>query len=69
MSRKKQGQRDKVLEMLRAGPATSEHFLDERVPRFSARIKELRDAGYVILGVKRPASSTWVYTLISEPTL
>lgn len=67
MSKKKQGQRDRVLEMLRTG-ATSEQFLEAKISRFSARIKELRDAGYGISGELQPGHSTWLYRLVSEPT-
>lgn len=66
MSKKKQGQRDKVLEMLRTG-ATSEQFVEANVLRYSARIKELRDAGYVISGTHRVEHAGWLYRLESEP--
>lgn len=67
MSKKKQPQRDKVLAMLRAGAVTSDQFIDANVLRYSARIKELRDAGCVISSDRRVGRSTWIFTLVSEP--
>lgn len=68
MSVKKQGQRDKVLAMLRAGAVTSEQFIDANVIRYSARIKELRDAGYGISADRRVGRATWIFALVSEPS-
>ena len=52
----------------RAGPrgVTTGEFIDARIPRFSARIDELRDAGWVIHRARLRASS-YRYTVISEP--
>lgn len=45
-------QRDKVLSMLRAGPVCGTDFLRAYIPRFGARIYELRQQGHVV--VERP---------------
>jgi Helix-turn-helix domain len=62
-------QRHKVLSLLRhAGDAgvTNAVFLDWRIPRFSARICELREDGYEITtGAEH--NSRVRYTLVSEP--
>ena len=42
-------QRDRVLSLLRDGPVCSTTFLSEHVPRFSARLFELRNDGYRII--------------------
>lgn len=70
MSKKKQGQRDKVLMMLRYATGqtvTSEQFLDAHIPRYSARILELREAGFIISSQRRDGLSTWSFTLTGEP--
>lgn len=59
-------QRERVLSMLReAGddgvPTAS--FLREMIPRFSARIEELREAGHTIQS-ERVSSGSWRYTLV-----
>lgn len=62
-------QRDTVLQLLRhAGPkgVPTSTFLDQRIPRFSARIEELRNAGFEIQSL-RQKSSSWRYYLITEP--
>jgi Helix-turn-helix domain len=62
-------QRHKVLSLLRhAGESgvTNAVFLDWRIPRFSARIKELRDEGYEIR-TEGQTNSRVRYTLLSEP--
>jgi len=58
-------QRERVLHMLeQAGErgVTTADFLQAYTPRFSARIKELRDAGHVI-ETERISSSSSRYTL------
>lgn len=42
------GQRLKILERLRDGPATNIELVDLATHRFGGRLKELRDAGYKI---------------------
>lgn len=62
-------QRNTVLKLLQhAGPegVPTSTFLDQRIPRFSARIEELRNAGYEIQSLRQKASS-WRYYLITEP--
>lgn len=61
-------QRDRVLGMLRgAGAAgvTTAEFLTAYVPRFSARIEELRKAGHVI-GRTRISNGSWRYILARD---
>jgi hypothetical protein len=41
-------QRQTVLQMLKEGPQQTGDFLRNHIPRFSARIQELRDEGYEI---------------------
>jgi hypothetical protein len=58
-----------VLSLLRhAGDSgvTNAVFLDWRIPRFSARIRELREGGFVI-ETEAEHSSRVRYTLMSEP--
>lgn len=69
MSKKKQPQRDRVLEMLKAGPVTSEQFMRAFIPRYSARIFELRAAGYVIDGHRLDDKQTFRFTLVSSPAV
>jgi hypothetical protein len=61
-------QRERVLRMLRTagrnGVRTGD-FLAAGLPRFSARLIELREDGHQITGV-RESDSSWRYTLI-EP--
>lgn len=45
-------QRERVLARLKQGPTCGTEFLDMRIPRYSARILELRQAGHII--VNRP---------------
>lgn len=42
-------QRDRVLLMLKAGPVCGTDFLRAYIPRYSARILELRQQGHVII--------------------
>jgi len=41
-------QRDRILALLKQGPVCASRLLDKRIPRYSARIYELRRAGYLI---------------------
>lgn len=41
-------QKEKVLEMLLQGPKTTADFLQAYIPRFSARIQDLRDEGIAV---------------------
>ena len=50
-------QRERVLARLKQGPACGTEFLDMRIPRYSARILELRQAGHII--VNRPCQHQW----------
>lgn len=59
-------QRARVLAMLRRGPTTTQDFLAAFIPRFSARIDELRTAGYVIER-NRVSASSFAYRLVAEP--
>ena len=45
-------QRERVLLMLKAGPVCGTDFLSAYIPRYSARILELRQQGFLI--VNRP---------------
>lgn len=62
-------QRERVLSMLknagRSGVTTGE-FLDAYLPRFGARIYELRRAG-MLIDQERLSSSSWRYTLRGGP--
>lgn len=58
-------QRDRVLSMLQAAGdegVTNHAFLAERLPRFSARIMELRTEGFAI-ATERLTEGCWLYTL------
>jgi hypothetical protein len=58
-------QREQVLTMLQdAGPkgCTTSDFLRARIPRFSARVEELRNAGCSITS-ERLRGSSWRYVL------
>ena len=62
-------QRESVEFLLRCAGArgvTTGFFLEYRIPRFSARINELRDDGWLI-ETRRLSDSSHRYTLISEP--
>lgn len=62
-------QRDNTLRLLRAaGPhgVTTATFLDQRIPRFSARLEELRKQGYLI-HTQRVRQGSYVYRLLKEP--
>lgn len=50
-------QRERVLMMLKAGPVCGTDFLRVYVPRYSARILELRQQGFLI--ESRPCKNTW----------
>lgn len=50
-------QRERVLMMLKSGPVCGTDFLKVYVPRYSARILELRQQGHVI--ESRPCKNTW----------
>lgn len=50
-------QREKVLAMLKTGPVCGTDFLAAYVPRYSARILELRQQGHVI--ESRPCRNGW----------
>jgi len=56
-----------VLNALRNGPKTNGDFMDMRIARYSARVFDLRAAGYVILTDQDRASGLTTYTLVSEP--
>lgn len=61
-------QRERVLHLLRVQRevgCTTALFLRERLPRFSARIEELRKAGFCITS-ERLADSSWLYTLVHD---
>lgn len=62
-------QRVEVLRLLRNGPVCSTQFLTAHIPRFSARVFELRQDGYQI--VKRqcrahPWHKQWEFILIEQ---
>ena len=59
-------QRDRCLAMLRRGPTTTGEFCAAYLPRFPARLLELKDEGFVIERTRNSASS-FTYTLISGP--
>lgn len=64
-------QRSRVLSLLYAHGklgATTADFLEARIPRFSARIEELRKQGYEIQ-TSRERKGSYRYTLVSEPQL
>lgn len=61
-------QRQRVLFLLRSqreAGVTTAMFLREHLPRFSARIEELRKAGFCISS-ERLADSSWRYVLIHD---
>lgn len=60
-------QKSRVLAMLERGPTTTAEFLNAYIPRFSARIEELRRDGYVIERTRSHASS-YVYKLAGVPS-
>jgi len=60
-------QATKVLEALRESPRSTNYFTDAlRIMQYNARIKDLRDRGYVI-EAEHIEGSHWRYTLTSEP--
>lgn len=64
-------QRTRVLTMLQtAGErgVTSSEFYAAHLPRFGARLLELRERGYVI-ETARLSDSVWRYTLLHEPAV
>ncbi len=52
-------QQERVLEMLRAGSCHSNDFLAAKIPRFSARIWELKNAGHYIVGKREGSGKRW----------
>ncbi len=56
-------QKQTVLAMLREGPQTTADFLDAGIPRYSARIAELRQEGYSIPPGERVRKGSWVFKL------
>lgn len=64
-------QRETVLKMLEdAGErgVTTAQFLDARIPRFSARIGELRKDGHPV-HTKRLREGSFLFTLVRQPPL
>ena len=60
-------QRERILTALRANPAgVTSTFLDQHMPRYSARILELRSEGWQIT-TRRVRNGLWLFTLVSEP--
>lgn len=61
-------QKDKVLNLLRNNVAgvTTQQFLEHYIPRFSARIKELREQGYDIR-TERGRGACKTYRLYQVP--
>jgi hypothetical protein len=67
-------QHDRVLFLLRRGWVCGTEFLDERIPRYGARLFSLRRKGFVI--VRRPCANPThrhqsrqdEWRLIAEPT-
>ena len=65
-------QTEQILAMLRTGPVCGTRFLTRRIPRYPARIYELKQEGHAI-GKRRcgdpwhrHASAQWEWFLISE---
>lgn len=56
----------RLLRVARHRGVTTAEFLAAGIPRFSGRLLELRDEGYVI-STERIGRGKWRYTLISEP--
>jgi hypothetical protein len=67
-------QNDRVLAMLRRGWVCGTEFLDERMPRYGARIYELRRRGFLIASrpcadpQHRHASRQEQWRIIAEPS-
>jgi hypothetical protein len=64
-------QRMRVLTMLQTADnrgVTSSEFYAAHLPRFGARLLELRERGYVI-ETQRESDSVWRYTLLNEPAV
>lgn len=55
-------QQQRVLAMLRRGPCTTRDFLQAGIPRYSARIRELRERGHPIT-TERLSASSYRFTL------
>jgi hypothetical protein len=49
--------------MLKDGPVTSTEFVQRGILRYSARIHELRNAGYDIWASPIEGSNVWLYEL------
>ena len=65
-------QRDQVLEILRQnlGGVCGTYFYEEHLPRYAARLHELRSAGYSIVSRRcreRHATPQTEFVLIGEP--
>lgn len=66
-------QQDRVLWLLRRGWVCGSDFLDERLPRYGARICELRQLGYMIERRQcvnphhHHRSAQWEWRLTAEP--
>lgn len=50
-------QYERVRDMLERGWVCGSHFLDARIPRYSAHVHELRRAGYMV--ERRPCEHPW----------
>ena len=64
-------QRQQILQMLRdayPGEVTTADFLRANLPRFSARLLELRGEGHRIVG-RRLGASSWAYRWVSGETV
>lgn len=59
-------QQERVLAMLQERPQTTASFLSARIPRFSARLEELKRAGYEVTRERLTASS-YSYKLTGSP--
>ncbi len=64
----KQTQEMRILALLRGRPITTADLMDTlHIGQYNARIKGLRDKGYVIES-EHLHDSLWQYTIVSEPT-
>ena len=65
-------QTEQVLAMLRTGPVCGTRFLARRIPRYPARIWELKQEGHAIAKRRctnpdhRHVSAQWEWCLVSE---
>jgi len=57
-------QKAKVLQMLKEKPCSNKEFYGEFMPRYGARIADLRKEGHMII-TEQTSRNTFMFTLLS----